>query len=66
MTPRERTHRQLGQGLTKEEEDEDDENSKLAPSIFPELKNDPDFLVVVERWRELSEEVRQVIVKLVG
>ena len=41
------------------------QNQKLASSLFSDLENDPDLRLIVERWSELSVELRQAIGRMV-
>ena len=53
-------------GLTKDPSSgSQNKERELVLSLFLELQNVPDFMAIVERWSELSEEVKQVIVRLV-
>ena len=41
------------------------QSQNLAPSLFLDSELDADLRVIVERWPELSVELRQAIVKMV-
>ena len=40
-------------------------NQELVSGMFSELENDPDFMLIAERWAELSEELRRAIIRMV-
>ena len=38
---------------------------ELVSGLFSELENDPDFMLLAERWSNLPEELKQAIVRMV-
>jgi hypothetical protein len=55
----------MKQGKELTSSDEIGKKGPLVSSMFLELKNDADFMLVVQRWAELSDGLRQAIVRLV-
>jgi hypothetical protein len=40
-------------------------DEQLVSSLFSALKNDPDLRFIIERWSELSVELRLAIIKMI-
>ncbi len=51
--------------MGKSERDGESQEQNLVSGLFSALENGLDLRVVVERWPELSLEVKQAIVKMV-
>jgi len=41
------------------------ENQNLVSGLFFALENDPDLKLIIEKWSELSVELRRAIVKMI-
>ena len=41
------------------------EEGQLVSGLFLELENDPDFRRIAERWGQLSDELKEAVLRLV-